>query len=245
VIFADPTFDGDAPAPGLKAKSRGSRSVDLASLSWPSLPGTGVEAIEVEKTMRGMQIFRGAAATEGAVKAIHGPKILHLATHGFFLPDEPPKKVREGAPPATEKHENPLLRSGLAFAGANKLSSGNDDGILTAMEASGLDLWGTKLVVLSACETGAGKVTNGDGVYGLRRALVIAGAESLVMSLWQVDDEATKELMAGYYKRLSAGKPRSAALRDVQLEIQSRKPYAHPYYWASFLPAGDNTPLTN
>ncbi|MDB4960126.1 MAG: tetratricopeptide repeat protein [Myxococcales bacterium] len=254
VIFADPSFDGAAPAAkGPNAtpnetpngtKSRGSRSVDLASLSWPALPGTGAEATEVEKTMRGMTVFRGARATEGELKRIHGPRILHLATHGFFLPDEPPPKVREGAPAATEKHENPLLRSGLAFAGANKLSSGTDDGILTAMEASGLDLWGTKLVVLSACETGAGKVTNGDGVYGLRRALVIAGAESLVMSLWQVDDEATKELMAGYYKRLTAGKPRSAALRDVQLEIHGRPQYAHPYFWASFLPAGDNTPLT-
>jgi CHAT domain-containing protein len=246
VIFADPSFDGTAP--GTKAatepKSRGSRSVDLASLSWPALPGTGAEATEVERTMRGMKVFRGAQATEGELKRVHGPKILHLATHGFFLPDEPPAKVHEGAPLAAEKHENPLLRSGLAFAGANKLSSGTEDGILTAMEASGLDLWGTKLVVLSACETGAGKVTNGDGVYGLRRALVIAGAESLVMSLWQVDDEATKELMAGYYKRLTAGKARSAALRDVQLEIHNRTQYAHPYFWASFLPAGDNTPLT-
>src|SRR4029079_6266610 len=121
-----------------------------------------------------------------------------------------------GAAPA---RENPLLRSGLALAGANKLRSGDDDGILTAMEASGLDLWGTKLVVLSACETGVGKVTNGEGVYGLRRALVIARAESLVMTLWQVDDFATKDLMAGFYKKLAAGKPRSAALREVQLEL--------------------------
>ncbi|MBA3455615.1 MAG: CHAT domain-containing protein [Deltaproteobacteria bacterium] len=242
VIFADPTFDG-APVPkGDAPKTRGRRSADLASLAWPALPGTGEEATEVEKTMRGMTIFRGAKATEGEVKRVHGPKILHLATHGFFLPDEPPPKG-ESAPPAAT-YENPLLRSGLAFAGANKLSSGTDDGILTAMEASGLDLWGTKLVVLSACETGAGKITNGDGVYGLRRALVIAGAESLVMTLWQVDDVATKELMSGYYKRLKAGKPRSSALRDVQLEIQGRAEYAHPFFWASFLPAGDNTPIT-
>jgi CHAT domain-containing protein len=98
-------------------------------------------------------------------------------------------------------------------------------------------------VVLSACETGVGKISNGDGVYGLRRSLVIAGAESLVMSLWQVDDYATKELMAGFYKKLAAGKPRSAALREIQLELLGKPKYAHPFYWASFLPAGATTPL--
>ena len=97
--------------------------------------------------------------------------------------------------------------------------------------------------MLSACETGVGKVTNGEGVYGLRRALVIAGAESLVMSLWQVDDNATKELMSGYYAELAKGKPRSSALRAIQLQLLAKKAYAHPFYWASFLPAGDNSPL--
>jgi CHAT domain-containing protein len=115
--------------------------------------------------------------------------------------------------------------------------------VLTALEASGLDLWGTKLVVLSACETGVGKVSNGEGVYGLRRSLVIAGAESLVMTLWQVDDFATKDLMAGYYKKLAAGKPRSAALREIQLELSAQDKYKHPFYWASFLPAGATTPI--
>lgn len=263
VIFADPTFDQGAPSPKPAGKpapgtgTRGARSADLASLMWPQLPGTAAEATEIEKTMRGLRVFRGKDATENALKQVHGPKILHLATHGFFLADEPPPAQTAqrasaappmmpgmgAAPPAVGDGENPLLRSGLALAGANKLVSGDEDGILTAMEASGLDLWGTKLVVLSACETGAGKVTNGEGVYGLRRALVIAGAESLVMTLWQVDDQATKELMTGYYKQLQAGKGRSSALRDVQLEIQSRPAYAHPFYWASFLPAGQSGPL--
>ncbi len=253
VIFADPSFDATGPAPTPKPSdaptTRGRRSSDLASLMWPALPGTGQEADEVTKRMTGLKLYRGVDATEAAVKGVHGPRILHLATHGFFLPDEPPAPPKDDTrsavplPAAVSGYENPLLRSGLAFAGANKLTSGNDDGILTAMEASGLDLLGTKLVVLSACETGVGKVTNGDGVYGLRRALVIAGAESLVMSLWQVDDVATKDLMAGYYTRLKAGKGRSTALRDVQLELAARKDYAHPFYWASFLPAGDNAPL--
>jgi CHAT domain-containing protein len=203
--------------------------------------------------MPGLKILRGDQATEGALKKVRGPRILHLATHGFFLPDEPPPQPADdaradgaamvpgaaGPPP----QENPLLRSGLALAGANKLRSGNEDGILTALEASGLDLWGTKLVVLSACETGVGKVTNGEGVYGLRRALVIAGAESLVMTLWQVDDLATRDLMAGYYARLGAGKGRGTALRDTQLAIAAQGKYAHPYFWASFLSAGADAPI--
>ncbi|MCW5802235.1 MAG: CHAT domain-containing protein [Deltaproteobacteria bacterium] len=260
VIFADPSFDATggaapAPAPGAPPASRGRRSADLKSVSWPALPGTAQEADAVEKTMTGLTVYRGSSATEATLKGVHGPRVLHLATHGFFLVDDAAPQVAAGgeasrtalAGPSntvpTEAFENPLLRSGLALAGANKLASGDEDGILTAMEASGLDLWGTKLVVLSACETGVGKVTNGEGVYGLRRALVIAGAETLVMTLWQVDDLATRDLMTGFYKKLGSGAARSSALRDTQLEILSRDKYAHPYYWASFLPAGDNSPL--
>jgi len=250
VVFADPKFDSTSPTPD-GGTTRGRRSADLRSLKWVPLPGTGQEADALVHTMKGLKVYRGDQATEGALKGLHAPKILHLATHGFFLPDEPPPPAADqmaaNAPSAksagADLYENPLLRSGLALAGANKLSSGNDDGVLTALEASGLDLWGTKLVVLSACETGVGKVSNGEGVYGLRRSLVIAGAESLVMTLWQVDDFATKDLMAGYYKKLAAGKPRSAALREIQLEISSQEKYAHPFYWASFLPAGALTPI--
>jgi CHAT domain-containing protein len=139
--------------------------------------------------------------------------------------------------------ENPLLRSGLVLAGANQLSSGGDDGIMTALEAAGLDLWGTQMVVLSACETGVGKVSEGDGVHGLRRALVIAGAESLVMSLWQVDDRATRELMTGFYRRLGQGEGRSQALRQVQLHMLRQRRTSHPYYWASFVATGSWAPL--
>ncbi len=253
VVFADPKFDSTGPAKDKDKNdgTRGRRSADLRSLRWVPLPGTGQEADALAKTMKGLKVYRGDQATEGQLKALHAPKILHLATHGFFLPDEapPPEADQMMAPVPTvnsaggDTYENPLLRSGLALAGANKLSSGNDDGVLTALEASGLDLWGTKMVVLSACETGVGKVTNGEGVYGLRRSLVIAGAESLVMTLWQVDDFATKDLMAGFYKKLAAGKPRSAALREIQLELSAQEKYKHPFYWASFLPAGALTPI--
>jgi len=245
VIFSDPSFDGSAP--GESGTSRGTRSVDLSSINWPQLPGTRQEAEQVQKTMKKFKLYAGAQATESQLKQLHGPSILHMATHGFFLKDKSNSGSRGldasgpvAQPPA---EENPLLRAGLVLAGANQLSSGTDDGILTALEATGLDLWGTQLVVLSACQTGDGKVTNGDGVYGLRRALVIAGAEALVMTLWQVDDFATRDLMVGFYRLLHKGSARSSALRDIQLEILQQPKYAHPYYWAAFVPTGENAPI--
>jgi CHAT domain-containing protein len=135
--------------------------------------------------------------------------------------------------------ENPLLRSGLALADANTRDSGSEDGILTALEASGLNLWGTKLVVLSACDTGLGEVRNGEGVYGLRRAFVLAGAESLVMSLWPVSDYSTRKLMASYYRNLKQGIGRGEALRQVQLDLLKRNGQLHPFYWANFIQSGE------
>ena len=140
--------------------------------------------------------------------------------------------------------ENPLLRSGIALAGANRRESvSGEDGIVTALEAAQLDLHGTELVVLSACETGIGKVQNGEGVYGLRRALVIAGAQTQVTSLWQVPDESTKSLMISFYGHLLSGQGRSVALRDAQREILSTPGRAHPYYWAGFIAIGNWKPL--
>jgi CHAT domain-containing protein/sporulation related protein len=136
--------------------------------------------------------------------------------------------------------KDPLLRSGLALAGANQGKSGDDDGVLTALEAADLDLTGTKLVVLSACNTGVGDVKNGEGVQGLRRALVLAGSESQVMSLWPVSDEATKDLMILYYNALEDGKGRSEGLRQVQLRMMhGRKDRQHPFYWAAFIQSGE------
>ena len=143
----------------------------------------------------------------------------------------------------TGKSENPLLRSGIALAGFNVRSSGNEDGVLTALEAAGLDLSGTKLVVLSACETGLGDVANGEGVYGLRRALAVAGTESQLISLWKVSDSGTKDLMVSYYKRLMAKVGRSEALRQTQLEMLKNQNYQHPFYWAAFIPSGDWTAM--
>ena len=117
-------------------------------------------------------------------------------------------------------------------------SSGDEDGVLTALETTYLRLYGTKLVVLSACETGVGDTENGEGVYGLRRALVIAGAESQLMSLWSVDDAATKDLMVKYYTRILKNEGRSEALRQVQLEMLKDKKTQHPYFWSAFIPSG-------
>jgi CHAT domain-containing protein len=127
----------------------------------------------------------------------------------------------------------------LALAGANLSKGGDDDGILTALEAAGLNLWGTKLVTLSACDTGVGEVKNGDGVYGLRRSFVLAGAETLVMSLWPVSDTVTRELMTAYYKGLRQGLGRGEALRKVQLQMLKRPHRAHPFFWASFIQSGE------
>lgn len=274
VIIADPAFgasstgasstgaaNDNATAAPASEVSRGRRSRDLTISSWKPLPGTRQEAEAIHGLLRGAKLLRGEQATESALKAVGAPLVLHVATHGFFLPAVAPAVPEAGdgadsrgapagpvvagpmAPPITRGGENPLLRSGLALAGANTLRSGGEDGILTALEASGLDLWGTRLVVLSACETGVGKVSNGEGVYGLRRALVIAGAESLVMSLWQVDDLATRDLMMRFYKKLEGGQGRSEALRAAQLETLAKPAHRHPFYWAAFQPTGDSSPI--
>ena len=149
------------------------------------------------------------------------------------------KKGPGAADPLKEQPvENPLLRSGLALAGANEYWRDGNGGILTAMETSGLYLWGTKLVVLSACDTGVGQIKNGDGVYGLRRALVLAGSESQVMSLWPVSDLATRALMVDFYQALRRGEGRSEALRNAQLNLLRDPKRSHPAYWASFIQSG-------
>jgi CHAT domain-containing protein len=146
-----------------------------------------------------------------------------------------------------ERMENPLLRSGLALAGANTWLRGGElppeaeDGILTAEDVTGLDLAGTELVVLSACDTGLGDVHRGEGVFGLRRSFVLAGAHTLVISLWQVPDEQTMELMSSFYLRLLSGEPRSQALRGAQLMVKERRP--HPADWGAFICQGDPRPL--
>jgi CHAT domain-containing protein len=195
----------------------------------------------------------GQQATESALKRVDAPRILHIATHGFFLnaADQPAPQPKSGVAMSSVRGisgqariENPLLRSGLALAGANASTRSGEDGILTALEASSLNLWGTKLVTLSACDTGLGAVKTGEGVYGLRRAFVLAGAESLVMSLWPVSDYVTREMMSAYYGGLKRGLGRTDALRKVQLDMLKLKNRRHPSYWASFILSGEWANLT-
>jgi CHAT domain-containing protein len=112
---------------------------------------------------------------------------------------------------------------------------------VTALELAGLNLWGTQLVVLSACDTGRGDVKLGQGVYGLRRAFLVAGAETVVMSLWKVNDGTTRDLMEAYYRNLLEGQGRAAALREAMREL--RQTQTHPHYWAPFIAMGRDTPL--
>lgn len=257
LIVANPDFGEDAQKGQateriLRYKS-GTQSTDgkvtvITQAFFPALPGTAGEAQALKTFLSGATVLTQDQATEAKIKQVSSPNILHVATHGFFLEGDPEPSLGErragqaANTPAIPRVENPLLRSGLALAGANQAktaSNNEDDGILTALEAADLDLWGTKLVVLSACDTGLGDVKNGDGVYGLRRAFVLAGSESQMISLWSVSDIGTRELMVEYYTRLKAGEGRSEALRNVQLKMLKNPRRNAPYYWASFIQSGE------
>ncbi|MBD2486953.1 CHAT domain-containing tetratricopeptide repeat protein [Aulosira sp. FACHB-615] len=259
VVLADVDYNnqGQTVASAKTSGSRGSqnlRSGDLANLIFDPLAATKDEAVAIKKVLPNAKILLGKDATETAVKQLQSPSILHLATHGFFIADvaqnlnASPDLELTPRPKEIIQVENPLLRSGLALAGFNKrkqATNNNDDGVLTALEVAGLDLRSNQLVVLSACDTGKGDIKVGDGVYGLRRALVIAGSQSQVLSLWQVDDAATKELMVKYYNNLQAGKGRHEALRSAQLDLLNSQDYSEPQFWAAFVPSGNWTPLNN
>jgi len=241
LVIADPAFDQAGAAARPAADTRAARGIDG---KFAPLPGTAAEAQAIAKLMPRAVVDTGALASEVVVKSAYRPSVLHIASHGFFLDQLPPPASGSAsrgltASNAVASTTSPLLRSGLALAGANlRQGGGSEDGLLMAIEAASIDLTGTKLVVLSACETGVGEVRSGEGVQGLRRAFVIAGAESVVMSLWPVSDEATKDLMAGYYEQLLKGQGRAAGLRAVQLRMLKDSRRSHPFYWASFLVAG-------
>jgi CHAT domain-containing protein len=358
LVVVNPDFGSSATVAGQQARDTGKpdgdnqarEEKDPARTFFSPLPGTSREATAIKELFPAASILQREGATETALKEARGPRILHIATHGFFLDNQDTATaeigpLRAGSPGNTEVSQpnpytvqfeatpafetanekvkqlkargvdayivkssvkgkgdffrvragnfpsvpeankygadlrekgviaeffvaryeppanslpvtespsilriskyaaqgtTPLLRSGLALAGANQSKSGDDNGVLTAMEAASLDLSGTKLVVLSGCDTGVGEVKSGEGVQELRRALLLAGSESQVMNLWPISDESTKELLIPYYKALQQGQERSGGLRQAQLRmLRERKDLRHPFYWAAFIQSGE------
>jgi tetratricopeptide (TPR) repeat protein len=256
LVVADPNFDFDGtqvppPSATLLTPAKANRcSRDIHHVAPVTrLPGMGEEGKCIAKRL-GVQPWMGDAALEGRLKEIHSPWILHMVSHAFFLKDQP-TRPSEGLGGFGEHHgpvgEDPLLRSGLLLAGYNTwlkrqpLPKEAEDGILTAADVIGLDLTDTDLVVLSACDTGLGDVQAGEGVFGLRRAFTVAGARTLVMSLWKVPDEVTQKLMVDFYDRILAGEQKAEALRQAQLAL--RKDYPTPRHWGAFICQGDPGPL--
>ena len=200
--------------------------INFKDQNFADLPGTAEEVSKIGDILRSQKMevtsYTGINAIEENVKGLKNPDILHLATHGFFIND-------------SASSINPMIRSGIILAGVRNDNEGKEDGILTAYEATNLDLEGTSLVTLSACQTGLGEVRNGEGVYGLQRSIIVAGAKNLVMSLWKVDDEATAKLMSIFYQ-LRSEKNNLNAFREAQIEL--RKIYPEPFYWGAFVMLG-------
>jgi CHAT domain-containing protein len=317
--------EGHETSAATRSLSRSYRGMKFARL-----PGSEAEATNVARLLGGDTVLRlGAEAREAELKAVVSPRVLHLATHGFFLTDQEFKRTNAGPallsvglPAGRRQHlpendwENPMVRCGIALAGANHATNltsrssrreealilpkhnqseqnahphpgqedlvlsprlrpqpqerekhsprsaevdrpvGSDatnsqslltsaatrfeveDGLLTGLEASLLNLQGTELVILSACESGAGEVKIGEGVMSLRRAFRIAGAETVLASHWKVNDQATSRLMTEFMSRWRAGEPRAKAWREAQLTLLRSKEYSNPYFWAAFTLTG-------
>lgn len=257
LVVADPAFDRDPTAtssdePDSYNHPFRSRDLELVRF-WEPLPGTAKEGQEVAEIL-GAKLLTGGDATTLAVQEAKRPRILHIATHGFFLPDQPEQLQAQpwlsfDRPDVLERFsgEDPMLRSGLVLAGANHQGSDpdEDDGYLTAMEAVHLNLQDTELVTLSACDSGSGDIRTGEGVYGLQRAFIVAGARSLLISLWPVPDEATCAFMVRFYSLLKDGLGRDEALIAVQREFREHENivWRHPYYWGAWQLIGDGSPI--
>ena len=221
-----------------------------ADVGLSNLPGTKKEVEDIKQSFdhhhKTSTLYTGTEATESSVKRIsgHSPHILHIATHGFYFTEthiqESP--LLQFRPENTNAEDKALSRNGLFMAGANTLKDQDipleaDDGILTAQEISRLDLRGLNLVVLSACKTGNGDINQGEGVFGLQRGFKKAGAQTLVMSLWEVDDKATQILMTAFYDNLLQGQSKRDAFHHAQQHLikADNGRYDKPQYWAAFI----------
>ncbi len=260
LVFGDPAFDAPvndgSGAPSLVATLMAGDYPDLQgvlrgappdcdrlrSMQFGALPGTRRECEDIVSLVPdNARLLMSDDATEAAFKAnLGGRRIVHLATHGYFVGSDCPAEAAGYA-------DDPLLLSGLALAGANlraDATEGQEDGILTAEEISLLDLTGVEWVVLSACDTGLGVLQPGEGVHGLQRAFETAGAGTGIMSLWPVEDQATRQWMSGLYRaRLRGGQSTPAAVRQAALGVLEQRRAAglseHPFWWAGFVAAGD------
>jgi len=184
------------------------------------LPATKDEIEAISKIYPNTKVYTGDEASVDNLLLVKNPKILHLATHGFYLKNE---------------DTHPLEKAGLAFSGAKRASKvGDTRGIITALKISTMDLHYTKLVVLSACESGLGDINNSDGVMNLSSAFIQAGVRSVIMSLWKIDDKATSILIEDFYANISKGQRYRKALREAKLKMIDK----HPFYWSSLIISG-------
>lgn len=250
LAVGNPAFDQSAErqsVAALRGTAARSHCSGLQNLEFVPLPASAAEISSISQLWKRLNKESGdaveltgpAAATARFKSLAPGRRVIHLAVHGFFAGEDCSDEVQ---------NENPLLLSGIALSGANRhaqpKSGGDDGGILTAEEIAGLDLRGVEWAVLSACDTGLGKVSQSEGVFGLRRAFQIAGAHSVVMSLWPVEDVATREWMQTLYEqRLSRRLDTASAVRQASLLTLKKRRAAgqatHPFYWAGFVAAGD------
>ena len=262
-VMGDPDFDFDLESvherDGILQVSAGTsplRSLtrDYHGMRFGRLPGAEAEARSIAKLLGDRTILKlGRDAREAELKAAVSPQVLLLATHGFFFSDQELRRTNgpldaflaRGAARQRsfgEDSENPLMRCGIALAGANRAftrtNSAAEDGLFTGLEASMLDLQGTELVILSACDSGNGEVRIGEGVMSLRRAFRIAGAQTVLASHWEVSDRATEELMTKFIELWRSGKPRADAWREAQLSLVHSKDLSSPYFWAAFTLTG-------
>jgi CHAT domain-containing protein/tetratricopeptide (TPR) repeat protein len=223
-------------------------SLTRGGMKASALPATKIEVEQISETFKkngwDVQTYTGEAASEYNLKNEDSPRVLHLATHGYFFEDLPQDENNDRLMGIDRQRivQDPMLRSGLLFAGANKTLQGQEtngeNGLMSAAEASLLNLSETQLVVLSACETGKGEIKNSEGVYGLRKAFADAGAQNIIMSLWKVDDKVTQEFMTHFYEIwLNEKTTIREAFNRTQLEIKAK--YPQPYYWGAFILLGE------
>jgi len=275
VVMADPDYDLGldkrtkvitqlklpSAAQGERPIMRGGISDDLQKIRFERLEGTQKEGRQVKRALSregyDVKLCMGEQAIEEVLQSLSGPRLVHLATHGFFLAQEEPDlreqiqgksrasllgQGKDWSDMAGVVGEHPLLRSGVVLAGANSsIAKGRDEGILHGTKVQGLRLWGTDLVVLSACETGLGIVRAGEGVFGLQRSFILAGARTLIASLWKVDDDATALFMSEFYKAWTGGTNKSEALAKARRAVRNHPghpEWSDPFYWAAFILVG-------